>query len=123
MHAVDILRIRKFLSKEIGVDNAGLECWSNHWFTTGFSELETTLSARTTAFSYCFGDTPGWAELHLIPHLRKGITRFNLDITNYPLVANIYEKCVGLPEFVKAAPQNQPDWPGQIIEPENESET
>ena len=75
MHAVDILRIRKFLSKEIGVDNAGLECWSNHWFTTGFSELETTLSARTTAFSYCFGDTPGWAERCLSRMLQLFSTR------------------------------------------------
>jgi len=122
MHAVDIVRIRKFLDEDLNVDSEGLEQWSNHWFTNGFSKLEQTLANRPElkSFPCCYGEKPGWAELHLVPHLRKGISRFNLDITQYPLLANIYKYCVTQQDFIKAAPQSQPDYPGEIIDPSTE---
>lgn len=60
MHAVDVLRIRKFMQRTLNVDQEGLEAWSRHWFTDGFSKLEKTLASRTTKHPFCYSARPGW---------------------------------------------------------------
>lgn len=118
MHAIDVIRIRRFLHNELSVDQNGIDRWQQHWFATGFNALEELLRRRRTAYRFCYSDTPGWADLHLVPQVHKGIHRFNIDMAPYPLIAGIYENCIGLPAFIKAAPKSQPDYPGELIEPE-----
>ena len=117
MHAIDVIRVRRFLANELGVDADGLTKWQMHWFHTGFRALEQILADRETAWPFCFGETPGWADLHLAPQVHKGISRFQVDMGAYPRIHAIYRACAGLPEFIAARPENQPDWPGEIIEP------
>ena len=117
MHAIDVIRVRRFLGNDLGVDDDGISRWQMHWFHVGFRALEEILRRRETEWHCCFSDTPGWADLHLIPQVQKGLTRFNVDMSEYPLINGIYEACGDHPAFIAARPQNQPDWPGQIIEP------
>jgi maleylacetoacetate isomerase len=117
MHAVDVLRIRKFLAGKLNVDETGLEHWSQHWFADGFSKMEQALASRSQPFTFCYGEQPGWAELHLVPHMRKAITRFDVDVERYPIINEIFARCVDLPAFMKAAPASQPDYPGAIENP------
>lgn len=117
MHAIDVIRVRRFLANGLGVGRDGLDHWQRHWFHTGFRALEQTLADRETAWPFCFGDSPGWADLHLAPQVHKGLSRFNVDMTEYPLTHGIYLACDALPAFVAARPENQPDWPGGIVEP------
>ena len=117
MHAIDVIRVRRFLGNDLGVDDDGISRWQMHWFHVGFRALEEILRRRETAWRCCFGNTPGWADLHLIPQVQKGLTRFNVDMSEYPLINGIYKACGDHPAFVAARPQNQPDWPGQIVEP------
>lgn len=112
MHAIDVVRVREFLQGELGVDRAGIDAWQTHWLAKGFTALEELLVRRKTLWRYCFSDTPGWADLHLVPQVRKGISRFDLDLTQYPLIGNIYKNCVDLPAFIAAAPEAQIDFPG-----------
>ena len=117
MHAVDVIRIRRFLAGEMGADKERMTKWQMHWFHTGFRALEQILADRETAWPFAFSDTPGWADLHLVPQVHKGISRFNVDMDEYPLIHGIYRAAADLPAFVTARPENQPDWPGQIVEP------
>ena len=117
MHAIDVIRVRQFLGDELGLDKAGIDRWQAHWFHVGFKALEEILTRRDTDWSCCFSETPGWADLHLIPQVQKGLTRFNVDMTAYPLINSVYQACDDHPAFIAARPENQPDWPGQIIEP------
>ncbi len=105
MHAVDIRRVRKYLQEAFALQQSQLDRWSDHWFTEGFSRLETMLLGQSNAHDFCFGDQPGWAEAHLVPHMRKGVTRFNLDRTAFPQLSAIYDKCIDHPAFIAAAPQ------------------
>lgn len=105
LHAVDIHRVRKYLQNAFALQQSQLDRWSDHWFTEGFSRLETILQGQSAAHDFCFGDQPGWAEVHLVPHMRKAVTRFNLDRTAFPRLSAIYEKCIDHPAFVAAAPQ------------------
>ena len=116
MHAVDVIRIRRFLA-HLGVDKDGVGKWQMHWFHTGFAALEQTLRDRADQTPFCFGTEPAWADLHLAPQVHKGISRFKVDMSAYPLIHGIYERCKNLPEFTAARPENQPDWPGEIVEP------
>lgn len=118
MHAIDVIRVRRFLHNELGVDQAGLDHWQRHWFATGFAALEELLARRQTAWPFCFGETPGWADLHLIPQVAKGLTRFNVDMSPYPLIDGVFQACVTLPAFIAATPAQQPDYPGRVVEPE-----
>ncbi|MEM9138664.1 MAG: maleylacetoacetate isomerase [Pseudomonadota bacterium] len=117
MHAIDVNRVRKFLDEGLGLDQETRTKWSLHWFHEGFQRLEAELAQRPTAWPFCFGESPAWADLHLIPQVHKGISRFKVDMSVYPLIHGVYRRCYDLPEFAAARPENQPDWPGAVIEP------
>lgn len=117
MHAIDVIRVRRFLSNELGVGQSGIDHWQRHWFEVGFQAVEEILRRREEAWPYCFTQTPGWADLHLIPQVHKGIARFAIDMAPFPLVQGIYDRCVIHPAFIAATPERQPDYPGRLIEP------
>lgn len=117
MHAVDVIRIRRFLFRSLGVDPDGIDRWQRHWFDVGFNTLEQHLREREEPWPFCYGETPGWADLHLVPQVRKGISRFNVDMTPFPLIASVFERCRVLPAFIAAEPKNQPDYTGSWTEP------
>ena len=117
MHAIDVIRVRRFLGNELGVGAGDIGRWQQHWFTKGFTALEALLARRPETWPCCYGEDPGWADLHLIPQMRKGLTRFGVDPSEWPLLAGIFQRCTALPAFVAATPEQQPDWPGRIVEP------
>lgn len=117
MHAIDVIRVRRFLKNELALADTKIDHWQAHWFHQGFRALEEILSRRETDWPCCFGETPGWADLHLVPQVQKGLTRFNVDMSEYPFINSAFEACKDHPAFVAARPENQPDWPGQIVEP------
>lgn len=112
MHAIDVVRVRRFLRDELRVDQTGIKAWQSHWSAKGFAALEEMLVRRDTPWRYCFGDTPGWADLHLIPQVRKGVSRLDLDMSQYPHINGVYRACVEQPAFIAAAPEAQKDFPG-----------
>ena len=117
MHAIDVIRVRRFLANELGLEQAALDRWQLHWFHTGFEALEELLRRRQQEMPFCYGETPGWADLHLIPQVAKGIKRFSVDMSAYPLIAEIYHRCREHPAFIAASPEQQRDYPGRLIEP------
>jgi len=117
MHAIDVIRVRRFLHNQLGVNESGIDRWQRHWFDVGFNTLEEHLRQRDEPWPFCYGETPGWADLHLVPQVRKGISRFKVDMTPFPLIAGIFERCRVLPAFIAAEPKNQPDFPGSWTEP------
>jgi len=117
MHAIDVIRVRRFLRQRLGVDADGMALWQRHWFETGFAALEETLARREEDWPFCFGEAPGWADLHLVPQVRKGLTRFGIDTAAWPLIAGVFGRCRDHPAFVAAQPRSQPDWTEDGAEP------
>lgn len=112
MHALTVLRIRRFLGRELGVHEQGLRRWVHHWLTEGLATLEALLERRPTAWPFCYGETPGWADLHLIPQIRNA-RRLGCDLTPYPLLTGVEARCVPLDAFRRARPEAQPDYSEQ----------
>jgi maleylacetoacetate isomerase len=111
MHALTIVRVRRYLAETMGADAVAIEAWQDHWMRLGFTALEAALADRPAPRPFAFGETPGWAELHLIPQLRNA-RRFGCDLSSYPSLLAIEARCIDLPAFRAALPENQPDYPG-----------
>ena len=106
IHPVNNLRVQQYLVKELNVDEASKLAWSHHWMTVGFTALE--LQLQKTAGKYCFGDQVTIADLCLVPQVYNA-NRFKVDMTTFPLINAIVERCNQLPAFIKALPENQED--------------
>jgi maleylacetoacetate isomerase len=117
MHSIDVIRVRRFLSNNLDVDERGITSWQSHWSRLGFGALEQTLERRAQAWPFCFGENAGWADLHLVPQMRKVITRFGLNMKDYPLLSGVYQRCISLPAFVAASPSAQMDFKDNVGEP------
>ncbi|MBD1583056.1 maleylacetoacetate isomerase [Pseudoalteromonas sp. S16_S37] len=104
IHPIDNLRVLKYLSQELNVDDEQKNTWYRHWIIEGFKKLELMLGDS----EFCFGDKPSLADVCLVPQVFNAL-RFNVDMTPFPKIAAIYERCNQLPAFSDAAPENQPD--------------
>uniref|UniRef100_A0A0E0MKP5 glutathione transferase n=1 Tax=Oryza punctata TaxID=4537 RepID=A0A0E0MKP5_ORYPU len=51
------------------------------------------------------------ADVFLAPQIHAGITRFQIDMSKYPILARFYKAYMELPAFQDAVPENQPDAP------------
>jgi maleylacetoacetate isomerase len=111
MHALTIVRVRRYLAETMSADAGAIEAWQNHWMTLGLTALEAALADRAAPWPFAFGETPGWADLHLIPQLRNA-RRFGCDVSPYARLLAVETRCIDLPAFRDARPENQPDYPG-----------
>jgi maleylpyruvate isomerase len=105
IHPVNNLRVLKYLSNELGVDEQAKAAWYRHWVELGFKKIELMLSENN---EFCVGNTPTLADICLVPQVFNAL-RFNVDMAAYPKIAAIYARCNVLPAFIDAAPQNQRD--------------
>lgn len=112
MHAITVNRVRTFIDVDLGLGKAGVDRWTTHWLTAGFAALEGTLASRRHPWPFCFGEEPGWADLHLVPQLGNG-RRLGVDVSPYPLLVGVEANCAGLEAFRRAAPEAQVDYPGE----------
>lgn len=104
IHPVNNLRVLKYLSNELKVDDDAKNTWYKHWVEVGFDKIEILLGDD----DYCIGNKPSLADVCLVPQVYNAI-RFNVDMSRYPKITAIYERCNKLAAFNDAAPQNQPD--------------
>jgi len=111
IHPLNNHRVRVYLQEEMGVGEAQVSRWYRHWIAVGFDALEATLARRPEPWPFCFGDAPGWADLHLVPQLGNA-RRFDCDLAAYPLLTGVESRCVDLDAFRRGRPEHQPDYPG-----------
>lgn len=111
LHPLNNQRVRRFLADPLGLPDDSVRRWYHHWIAVAFTALETTLHLRVRATPFCFGDEPGWADLHLVPQLANA-RRFDCDLAPYPLLVAVDARCTVLDAFILAQPDRQPDYPG-----------
>ncbi|KAI7901944.1 maleylacetoacetate isomerase [Cokeromyces recurvatus] len=82
--------------------------WANTTVTLGFKALEARLEKLSG--TYCVGDSITMADMFLVPMVGNA-NRWNVDMTQFPIISRIHKALSTLPEFIAASPQNQPDCP------------
>jgi maleylacetoacetate isomerase len=108
IHPVNNLRIRRYLTEVLKIDQAAGDAWYAHWITEGLAGVE-RLIERHGYGTWCFGDTPSLADCCLIPQLYNA-RRTGCDLAPYPRLLAIDSHAAGHPAFLAAAPANQPDF-------------
>lgn len=111
LHPLNNNRVRKYLAGPMGASPAMVGEWYRHWLATAFAALEATLATMPADTPFCFGDEPGWADLHLVPQIANA-RRFDCDLRPYPRLCAVDARCGLRDEFRRARPENQPDYPG-----------
>lgn len=107
VHPLQNLRVLRHLRDDLGADDAAVGRWLQRWLRDGLETCEALL-ARRPAQRFCFGDSPGLADLCLVPQLFSA-RRFGVDVSDLPRVTAIDDACAEVAAFAQAHPSRQPD--------------
>lgn len=108
IHPINNLRILQYLTGTLGVDEDAKLAWYRHWVEEGFCAIEQRLAKDNDTGRFCHGDTPGMADICLVPQVYNA-NRFKVDMAPFPTIARINQACLESPAFDRARPENQPD--------------
>jgi maleylacetoacetate isomerase len=109
IHPIDNLRVLRYLSRNLGQDEAGIQRWFDHWIVEGFNALERIMADDGQTGEFCHGDEPGLADVCLVPQVVNA-QRYKLDMTPYPAIRRVFENCMKIDAFDRAHPSKQPDY-------------
>ena len=111
IHPINNLRVLKYLTKTLGVDEEAKNTWYRHWVRDGLESFERQLASvqgGTSIGSYCFGNSPSLADCCLVPQIFNA-NRFNTNLDGLPRTMAAFDACMKLDAFVQAQPSNCPD--------------
>ena len=101
IHPLNNLRVLKYLSGPLELDQAARDRWYAHWISEGLRALEAMAAPRAGRF--LFGDRPGLAEICLVPQLYNA-RRFNVPVDAYPTLLRADDAANRLDAFAAAHP-------------------
>ena len=104
IHPLNNLRVLKYLTGDLGLDDAAKDQWYRHWVVEGLTALEALAAPRAGAFLY--GDAPSLADICLIPQLYNA-RRFAVSILPFPTLRRVDETASAHPAFAAAHPDRQ----------------
>lgn len=108
IHPLDNLRVLKYLEQDLGVEAEAKMAWYRHWVAEGFAAFEKLLPDVLAGQTFSLGDQPGYLEAVLMPQTYNA-KRFDCPLDAFPNIVALAEACESLPEFIAAAPEQQPD--------------
>ncbi|XP_059652161.1 glutathione S-transferase zeta class-like isoform X2 [Cornus florida] len=101
------LAVLKYIEENVNAD--ARVAWAKYHIEKGFAALEKLL--KDYAGKYATGDEVFLADLFLAPQIHGAINRFNIDMTQFPILSRVFEAYNELPAFRDAMPEKQPDAP------------
>ncbi len=107
-HRAAVPRTRTYLTGTLGLDEAALAAWIHDWVGAGLAAFEANLAASPDTGVFCHGDAPTFADLCLAPQI-LGARRFAVPLDRYPLATAIFDRCLEIEAFSRAAPANLPE--------------
>jgi maleylacetoacetate isomerase len=108
IHPLQNLRVLAYLRGELGQDQAGLDTWCRRWIESGLAAFERQVSGSGKAGDFCFGNSPGLADICLVPQMFSA-QRFGADVSGLSTLNRITAHCAAHPAFHAAHPSRQPD--------------
>lgn len=108
IHPLNNLRVLKYLTRELKLDEQAKATWYRHWVRDGLEAFERQL-AQQPASRFCWGDTPTLADCCLVPQIFNG-KRFDTDFSGLPRTMAAFDACMALDAFQAAQPSACPDF-------------
>lgn len=100
IHPLNNLRVLKRLGA-MGIEQPARDDWYRHWVKEGLDALE--LMAMPRAGLFLFGDSPGLADICLVPQLYNA-RRFDVSLELYPTLLRADASAARLDAFAAAHP-------------------
>ena len=107
-HPLVVPRVRKHLAKAFGADAHAIEDWGKHWTNEGLATYERLLTRRAPA-PFALGAEPGLADICIAGQV-VGAHFLKLELSAFPLVAGLADRCFKMPEFGSSHPFEQPGY-------------
>jgi maleylacetoacetate isomerase len=111
VHPLVTPRVRNHLAKTFGADAHAIEAWSKHWTLEGLAIYERLLARRAPA-PFALGEESGLADICIAGQV-VGAHFLKLELTEFPLVGRLAERCFALPAFATSHPFEQPGYKAQ----------
>ena len=108
IHPINNLRVLKYLTKELHVQDDAKNSWYRHWCREGLAAFEKQLALLPPS-TFCYGDAPTLADCCLVPQIFNA-KRFDTNLAGLPRTMAAFEACMALPAFQKAQPSSCPDF-------------
>ena len=104
-HPLVVPRVRNHLAKTFGADARAIEDWGKHWTTEGLAIYERLL-ARRKPEPFALGTEPGLADICIAGQV-VGAHFLKLELSAFPAVARLADRCFELPAFKTSHPFEQ----------------
>jgi maleylacetoacetate isomerase len=108
VHPLGVPRVRNHLAKTFGADAKAIEAWGEHWTEEGLATYERILTQRAPS-PFALGAEPGLADICIAGQV-VGAQYLKMDLSAYPIVARLSDRCFALPAFASSHPFEQPDY-------------
>ena len=108
IHPINNLKVMIHLRDVLEIGEDARTAWSCHWIAEGFAALESLLAGSPDTGSFCHGDSPGLADICLVPQIHNA-TRVGCPLDPYPTIRRVHAACQALDAFAGAAPDRQAD--------------
>lgn len=99
IHPLNNLRIIKYLTKDLGLNEQTKDRWIATWILQGFDALE----AMAGEGAFLGGEAPNIADCCLVPQMYNA-RRFEVPLDAFPRLVAIDAACIELDAFQKAHP-------------------
>ncbi|KAH7577790.1 hypothetical protein JRO89_XS01G0299800 [Xanthoceras sorbifolium] len=100
-----MLSLLKYIEDKFGLEERHM--WAQFNIEKGFLALEKLL--KDFVSRYATGEDVYMADVFLAPQIAAVTTRFNIDMSKFPILSRLYESYKALPEFLASSPERQPD--------------
>ena len=109
-HPLVVPRVRGYLEKEMGQDEAARNKWLAHWTLKALEAVEAHLARERETGRFSHGDTPTIADVCLASQV-YGAKFFDVDTKDVPTVMRVFGECMKIGAFDRSQPLKQPDAP------------
>lgn len=92
--------------RALGQGEAVIGEWIGHWISEGLNAVEQLIEGP----DFCFGASPGLADVYLLPQLYAA-RRYQVDLAAYPRIRRVEASALLHSAFRSAHPDAQPDKP------------
>jgi maleylacetoacetate isomerase/maleylpyruvate isomerase len=106
-HPLVVPRIRSYLEKELGLDEATRNRWLAHWSLEALKAIEGHLAGERDTGRFCHGDAPSIADICLAGQVIGATAYFKCDVSRVPTVMRVYEECMKNDAFSRFHPMKQ----------------
>lgn len=103
IHPINNLRVMRYLSRELEVEEAKRNDWTRHWIAEGFTALEAMAGASGQPGPFLGGEAPNIADVFLVPQMYNA-RRFDTPLGAYPKLVAADAAATALPAFAAAHP-------------------